>query len=156
MPASCDISRHEISPVNVTFVASRRNCPGGRYRLTIYPDFGWCTAVDRRQWLPISEAPDAWPGRPGKEASINARKNAAAPDRRKTEESREKAASAPPMSRPAGVVTTFPQAHPGELSNRALNVLKMLAVELMASNPGPEDAFKRQFYRALDDVPPRR
>jgi len=87
---------------------------------------------------------------------MNARKNAAAPDRRKTEQPREKAASAPPTPRPAGIVTSFPQSHPGELSNRALNVLKMLAVELMASNPGPEDAFKGQFYRALDDVPPRR
>ncbi len=78
---------------------------------------------------------------------MNARKNAAAPDRRKTEEPRAKAIAASPaevragaaVPRPLGNVTAFPQAHPGGLSNRALNVLKMLSAELMGECPPRED-----------------
>jgi hypothetical protein len=79
---------------------------------------------------------------PGQEISMTASKNATSPDRRKAEEPREKAG---PVSatgtrsktapRPAGNVTAFPQAHSGGLSNRALNVLKMLAPELVGECP---------------------
>jgi len=79
---------------------------------------------------------------------MNARKNAAAPDRRRTEDSTEEPReNAVPASladaaaaRPAGNVTAFPQAHPGGLSNRSLNVLKMLSAELMGECP-PREAW---------------
>ena len=78
---------------------------------------------------------------------MNARKNAAAPDRRKTEAPQAEAIPASPANArpnlaaplPAGNVTAFPQAHPGGLSNRALNVFKMLAAELMGECPPRED-----------------
>jgi hypothetical protein len=78
---------------------------------------------------------------------MNARNNAAAPDRRKIAAARESAVPVPPSgtragaaaSRPAGNVTAFPQAQPGGLSNRALNVLKMLATELMGECPPRAD-----------------
>jgi hypothetical protein len=79
---------------------------------------------------------------------MNARKNAAAPDRRKTEEPQGEGVPAPPADRlraaanpaprPAGNVTAFPQAPSSELSNRAVNVLKMLAAELMGECPPRE------------------
>ena len=78
---------------------------------------------------------------------MNARKNAAAPDRRKTEEPRQKTVPSSPTDarpgvaapRPLGNVTVFPHAHPGGLSNRAVNVLKMLATELMGECPPRQD-----------------
>jgi hypothetical protein len=94
------------------------------------------------------EGAEAWPGRLGQEISMNARKNAAAPDRRKTEDSTEESReNAVPASladaaaaRPVGSVTAFPQPNPGGLSNRALNVLKMLSAELMGECP-PREAW---------------
>ena len=79
---------------------------------------------------------------------MNARKNAAAPDRRRTENSTEEplenVVPASPADaaevQPAGNVTAFPQPHPGGLSNRALNVLKMLSAELMGECP-PREAW---------------
>jgi hypothetical protein len=80
---------------------------------------------------------------------MNAGNNAAAPDRRKSEEPRGKAspaspaearprAAANPAPRPVGNVTAFPHAPSSELSNRALNVLKMLAAELLGECPPRE------------------
>jgi len=80
---------------------------------------------------------------------MNARNNAATPDRRKTDQPREKAVAASPAHarprsapnpapRPEGNVTAFRQPPSSELSNRALNVLKMLAAELLGECPTRE------------------
>ena len=81
---------------------------------------------------------------------MTARKSATSPDQRKTGDPQEKAgpvsatgfrpgvaAQTPP--RPAGNVTTFPQSTSSGLSNRALNVLKMLAPELVGECPPRQD-----------------
>jgi hypothetical protein len=78
---------------------------------------------------------------------MNARNNAAAPDRRTIEAARESAVPVSPSGtragaaapRPTGNVTAFPQAQPDGLSNRALNVLKMLSDELMGECPPRAD-----------------
>jgi len=74
---------------------------------------------------------------------MSARRNATAPNRRKPEEPRENRgqpiAAEPRLSRSPGTITAFPQAQPGALSNRALNVLKMLAAELLGECPPPEN-----------------
>ena len=81
---------------------------------------------------------------------MTARKNATSPDRRKTGDPREKAGpvsatgfrsgvAAQTAPRPAGNVTTFPQSPSSGLSNRALNVLKMLAPELVGECPPRQD-----------------
>ena len=74
---------------------------------------------------------------------MSARRNATAPNRRKPEEPRENRgqpiAAEPRLSRSPGTITAFPQAQPAALSNRALNVLKMLAAELLGECPPPEN-----------------
>jgi hypothetical protein len=77
---------------------------------------------------------------------MTARKNATSPDRRKTEDPREKAGPvsataigpgvpARTAPRPSGNVTAFPRTPSGGLSNRALNVFKILAPELTGECP---------------------
>jgi hypothetical protein len=81
---------------------------------------------------------------------MTARKNATSPDRRKTGEPAENAGpvsatgfrsgvAAKTTLRPAGNVTAFPQAPSSGLNNRALNVLKMLAPELVGEYPPREN-----------------
>jgi hypothetical protein len=100
----------------------------------------------RAEWLLISEAPNVWHSRPRQEISMTARKDAISPDRRKAEDSREKVDPVPATAigsdvpaktapQPAGNVTAFPQTHSGGLSNRALNILKILAPELTGECP---------------------
>jgi hypothetical protein len=80
---------------------------------------------------------------------MSARRNATVPNRRKPEEPPENrgqpiAAEPRPgatavFSKSPGTITAFPQAQAGALSNRALNVLKMLAAELLGECPPPEN-----------------
>jgi hypothetical protein len=78
---------------------------------------------------------------------MNARKNAATPEpgtafpteTRPTEARPAEASLGAAAARPPGNVTAFPQVPPGGLSNRALNVLKMLAAELMGECPPRDD-----------------
>lgn len=92
--------------------------------------------------LPIWKAANGWSSQPAQEISMNARNNAAAPDRRKNERPGKKAAPISRSNARAGAaasnVTAFPQAHRVGLSNRAQNVLKILAAELMGECPPRE------------------
>jgi hypothetical protein len=93
-----------------------------------------------------SPAAKALHQRPGQEISMTAKNSASTPDRRKTDVSGERSAAparvavaATAAARPVGSVTAFPQAPSGGLSNRALNVLKMLAAELIGESPPREN-----------------